>query len=416
MVKSRDAFSWRDGNTPECPVHSRIKLEILRSYLLAYFPTITANRRMDYVNIEMVDAFAGGGTLIDSETKTPISGSPIVMMNTVREAELAIAAEKTKPFKINARYHFADACPSAVQRLRCSIANSRFGSDLVSGRIQIDQLAFDDFLPTVLQRIGSHPRKKVIFFLDQCGWNRATLSHCNQVLAQLPKAEIIWNISVESLAQFANTRDSFRDATKRFGVDLGDALSAWQDAERLRDWRKSLVALYLREIKAKCRAKFISPFMIQHKGWGYWLLHLSNHQQANDVMKVTHWKHQNHSLHEGFPGIRMLEFNRENWNQTSIFRFDREAETATHEALVTELGPKIRELGEAPTVQTLIHAVANETPADRKRIFSALDVLRAEGEYRIVGPKGERRQRAPKTLDDRLLRVPARPVFLTGWN
>ncbi|TWU39829.1 hypothetical protein Q31b_31440 [Novipirellula aureliae] len=416
MVKSQDAFSWKDGRTPLCPVHSRIKLEILRDYLMAYFPTISQEKRMDYVNIELIDAFAGGGVLIDAETKTPINGSPKVMIGAVRDSEAAIAAKKTKPFRINARFHFSDADRDAHLRLKTDLADSRYREDVESGKILVDNLKFDRFLSVVLERIKSRPRQKAIFFLDQCGWNQATLRDCNRILNHLPKAEIIWNISVESLAMFANDKDAFRVATDKFGVDLGDAISARDNAVRLSDWRKSLVSHYLHEIKQNCVAKFVSPFMVQHSGWGYWLLHLSNHKEANDVMKVTHWRHQNNSLHEGFPGLRMLEFNRENWNQSSIFRFDAEANQATREALFNELGPQIRRLGEAPTVGQLIESVANETPADRQRIIESLGELKAESACRFIGPAGEKRIHVPQTLDDRIVLSEHRPMFLPGMN
>ena len=416
MVKSEDAFSWKDGRIPQCSVHSRIKLEILRDYLLAYFPTITQNKRMDYTNIELVDAFSGGGVLIDAETKTPINGSPKVMIGAVRDSEVAIAAEKTKPFKINARYHFADADPDAYRRLSMDLQQSDYRSLIDSGQLFIDNMKFCDFLPRVLKRIPSHRRKKAIFFLDQCGWNQATLRDCNRILQHLPKAEIIWNISVESLAMFANDQPAFRKATESFGVELGDSLSARENSRTLSDWRKALVAHYLREIKSNCVAKFVSPFMVQHSGWGYWLLHLSNHKEANDVMKVTHWAHQNHSLHEGFPGLRMLEFNRENWKQSSFFRFDTDAHDSTLEALMCELGPQISSLGEAPTVGGLIESVANETPADRSRIIQTLGNLHDADEYRFVGPKGEKRKHMPQSLDDRIIRVPMRSVMLPGMN
>jgi three-Cys-motif partner protein len=416
MVKSQEAFSWKDGNIPPCHVHSRIKLEILRDYLLAYFPTICQNKRIDAVNIELIDAFAGGGVLIDPITKTPINGSPKVILNAVRESEIAIAAQKTKPFKINARYHFADQCPDAVHRLRSDLITSGFNADLQRGRIRVDNLAFDSFLPEVLKRIKSRPRQKAIFFLDQCGWTDANLLHCNRILEHLPKAEIIWNISIEPLAKFANDKQAFRTATENFGVDLGDALTAWKDAKRLSDWRKSLISCFLKDIKAKSKARFVTPFMIQHEGWGYWLLHLSNHKEANDVMKVTHWRHQNHSLHEGFPGLKMLEFNRANWNQSTLFRFDADADKATRESLQEELGPQIMSLGDAPTVGQLIESVANETPADRARILQTLGELKAQHEFRFVGPDGEKRKHLPQSLEDRIIRQYNRPLYLPGMN
>lgn len=403
MVKSDTAFSWQDGRTPTCKIHSRAKLDILRSYLLSYFSTIAAKPVIDAVNVHLVDAFAGGGIFKDSQTSEPVLGSPLVMLQAVQQAEQIIAADKTKPFSINARYHFADMSESAILRLRQTINDAGFGAKISNGSAALICATFEDFLPQLLSQIPSRSRTKAIFFLDQTGWNVATLNHCNTILRHLPKAEIIWNISVQSLSTFANENNSFRRAIKTFGVELGDALSAQSKFDNLSDWRKALIAIFLQQIRQSCLAKYVSPFMIQHDGWGYWLLHLSNHSEANNVMKSTHWLHQNSSLHEGFPGLKMLEFTHDNWAQTTMWRFDEDARAATHEALVAELCPRISELGEAPTVKQLIESIANETPADRNRLYAALNTLRGDKELLIVGPKREHRQRTPQSLDDRIL-------------
>ena len=146
----------------------------------------------------------------------------------------------------------------------------------------------------MLQRIPSNEKTKAIFFLDQTGWNHATLNHCNRILTHLPKAEIIWNISIESLAKFANANSDF------------------------------------------------------------------------------------------------------------------------HEALVDELAPRVRELGNSPTVATLMASIANETPADRTKVYRALGELRAEGEFSIVGPNNERRRAVPQSLDDRLVLPSMRQFRLSG--
>ena len=130
---------------------------------------------------------------------------------------------------------------------------------------------------------------------------------------------------------------------------------------------------------------------------------MSNHPQANNVMKATQWQHQNNSLHEGFAGLKMLEFHRDNFNQTTMFRFDKAAGDATHEALFTELMPRIRQFGNSVTVDELNHWIANETPADVSRNNSVLADLKAVGEVRIVGSKGQQRQKGPMHGQDRIV-------------
>ena len=403
MVRSRTAFTWKDGNIPQCKIHSRVKLEILRSYLSRYFPTVASDPRIDTVKIHLVDAFSGGGIYRDSQSGDFVPGSPITMLQAVQDAELAIGKPKKKPFAINANYHFADWCPDATKKLAEVIGDFGFGELLRAGKVKINQSPFERFLPVLLKRIPSNSKTKAIFFLDQTGWNKATLNHCNAILRHLPKAEIIWNISVESMATYANENADFRKAVARFGVDLGDAFTSRPSFNHFSKWRKALVSQLLLQIQNSCSARYVSPFMVQHEGWGFWLLHLSNHHEANDVMKSTHWAHQNSSLHEGFPGLNMLRFDQANFGQATMWRFDKEAEEATQEALVVELMPKICELGKAPTIRSLVESIANETPANRERIFQALTTLHGREEFSIRGPAGENRISKPQSLDDRLV-------------
>jgi len=235
---------------------------------------------------------------------------------------------------------------------------------IASGEMMIDTLPFDKFLPKVLGRIPSRSNTKAIFFLDQTGWAYATLNHCNQILKHLPKAEIIWNISIESLAMFANENEAFRKAVRRFGVDLDDAISSSPSYNHYSDWRK-------------------------------------------------HWRHQNSSLHEGFPGLKMLEFDNANWNQSTLYRFDEDANEATHEALLDQLPSRIKQIGIDPTVRALLNGVANDTPADRSRLYGVMADLKADKQLLIEGPNGEKRQKGPQSQDDRLI-IPKQTTLFVG--
>ena len=121
MTRSETAFSWKDGRIPHCRVHSRIKLDILQSYLLQYFPTVAANPRIDAVKIHLVDAFSGGGIFRDPVSNGQVFGSPIVMLQSVKTAEQRINESKSKPFKINAKFHFADKSKAATEQRSSSL-------------------------------------------------------------------------------------------------------------------------------------------------------------------------------------------------------------------------------------------------------------------------------------------------------
>ena len=43
--------------------------------------------------------------------------------------------------------------------------------------------------------------------------------------------------------------------------------------------------------------------------WGYWLIHLSNHYRAHEVMKSLHWEHATDFGHELEPGVFEFGYN-----------------------------------------------------------------------------------------------------------
>lgn len=108
----------------------------------------------------------------------------------------------------------------------------------------------------------------------------------------------------------------------------------------------------------------------------------------------------------------MLEFNRDNFNQATMFRFDKAAGKSTHEALFVELVPKLHQLGGSVTRDELVRAIANETPADVSRIDLAFAELKQEGHVDIRGPKGEQRRGGPKNGQDRISLPPQPRLFL----
>lgn len=58
----------------------------------------------------------------------------------------------------------------------------------------------------------------------------------------------------------------------------------------------------------RCGAEFYTPFFIRNKkGHGdYWLIHMSQHYRACDVMTEVHWDNQNYFIHYGGSGLNMF--------------------------------------------------------------------------------------------------------------
>ena len=73
------AFRWHsDEDPPDIESHSKAKLDVLRSYLRAYFDRLNVNPNREEFKLDLVDGFAGGGTFLSNgET---ISGTPLIML------------------------------------------------------------------------------------------------------------------------------------------------------------------------------------------------------------------------------------------------------------------------------------------------------------------------------------------------
>jgi hypothetical protein len=57
----------------------------------------------------------------------------------------------------------------------------------------------------------------------------------------------------------------------------------------------------------KCGAGYFTVFFIRTEGHGdYWLVHLSQHPRARDVMTRVHWAKNNNFIRYGGAGIEMF--------------------------------------------------------------------------------------------------------------
>jgi three-Cys-motif partner protein len=89
-VTSHEKFEWRIGSEPPLiETHSLAKHRVLKSYLERYVSVLTSNPRQDVLRLSLIDGFAGGGLFIDARTKEDRPGSPLIMLQAMKEAEAA---------------------------------------------------------------------------------------------------------------------------------------------------------------------------------------------------------------------------------------------------------------------------------------------------------------------------------------
>ena len=161
--------------------------------------------------------------------------------------------------------------------------------------------------------------------------------------------------------------------------------------QRTPSWRKVIQSKLYKKITEDSGAKFFTPFFIRpEKGHGdFWLLHLSQHAKARDVMTNTHWQHNNHFVHYGEAGLDMFGvgyaavIDKYALTQDS-FDFDNIAAERSHTSMLEEIPKYLNQIHEPITFGNFFETKCNTTPATRSMIEKAVLKLSQENEVQIL--------------------------------
>lgn len=134
-------YDWVWGNPPP-PLkrHSEVKHALLRNYLVEYFLTLVSMPQQDKIQLTIVDGFCGGGLYLN-EVLQEVPGSPVVILEAIREAEvlLNIRQERRKPILIDVELICIDECAYALDYLRNVLNERGYGPFLVKKQGATDQ-------------------------------------------------------------------------------------------------------------------------------------------------------------------------------------------------------------------------------------------------------------------------------------
>jgi hypothetical protein len=189
-----------------------------------------------------------------------------------------------------------------------------------------------------------------------------------------------------------------------------------------RDWRLFIQSTLYQSLVRNCGAKHFTPFFIRNRqGHGdYWLIHLSQHHKARDVMTNVHWQNHNHFIHYAGAGLDMFNmlgydprFDDEHLGQSVLgFEFDIPAREKSVTALMEQIPKIIYAHDDGLTYESLYVSTCNESPATSEIYQDALSQLVAHGAAAVVGPGGEHRRSARQIkATDRIVPPPQRPLF-----
>ncbi len=411
MAKGNGLYDWsQTGTPPKIALHSRAKHDVLKEYIKQYVRVFSANPRMPKLTLHLVDGFSGGGIYLDKLTNQECYGSPLVILDAVREVEAEINAERRNPFQVAANCYFIDADQNATSCLSDTLKKNGYASQIDQNLHCITGM-FAEKVDDVLKVIGNTGRQnagRAIFFLDQYGYKDVPFPTLKKILTTLPHAEIILTFAVDKLFDFFNEGDQFQGILAQLGV-TEDAFQKLcehlgQDQNTARHYLQSDMA---RIIQTDSGAKFITRFFItsRESNRAYWLIHLSNHEKAHAEMLKIHWEMKNTFTNYGqwgldaFPTLLGYDPDKDpNLNgkkdQTSLFSFGDDAKELSLTALRRDLPKLIKDAGKPVTYLQLREACAVNTPASAELFKTAIMHAVQDSELTLKTDKGSARRSA----------------------
>ncbi|MCY4610967.1 MAG: three-Cys-motif partner protein TcmP [Gammaproteobacteria bacterium] len=324
------------------------------------------------------------------------------------------------PFTLQAEYIFIEKNLSNYEHLNQYLSEQgltpRFDKD-----IHLLHGEFTQKLDEIIARIKRS--RRCIFLLDQYGYSEVPFGDIRAIFHKLPNAEIILTFATDWLIDYMANTPEYWKALQRTGIDqvldVGRLLAEKSDNK---DWRRLAQFELHRVIKSQSNAKHYTPFFIVSKEANrtFWLVHLSNHPRARDVMTELHWRLKNHFAHYGGPGIRMFGYDpAKDEHVTGVadlfseteYSFDETAKNRTLQSMAVELPEVIHQSPDGIQFSELYRLIANTTPATSQHIKEAITRLSDAKELEILGPNGERRRKANRVSNADVLRLPQQKTF-----
>jgi three-Cys-motif partner protein len=392
---TRAPYKWgSDQKLAVIKRHSLAKHEVLRTYLLEYFQTLVTPQQEE-PRLTLVDGFAGGGVYHHEVTGGVVLGSPFVFLEAAKEAEELINRDRQKALRLNADYFFVDIDQAALALLEQTLRSEGHG-DRIGRDIRLLKGRFEAVAESIRSSIRSkNPRNgRSLFFLDQYGYKEVPTPLIRTIFAELPAAEVILTFNVDAFISYASDTPLTAGLLQQIGIpDVLQGRSIEDIKRSERDFRLYIQSCLYRGLVEACGARFYTVFFIRTEGHGdYWLVHLSQHPRAQDVMTRVHWAQNNNFIHYGGAGIdmfRVLGYSADRdvslTGQSSFgFCFDDPAAQASVSALMEQLPRVIHARPEGMSFGELFAATCNTTPADSSKFKEALAKLVAHKEIEIV--------------------------------
>ena len=394
-------FEWHpDAPPPSIEPHSKAKLEVLRSYLRAYFDRLNVNPFREEFKLDLIDGFAGGGLFLDGSAE--VSGTPLVMLEETEKAGARLNEKRAKQLRIDCRFYFVDKEKAHTDHLR-KVLGER-GHHVDDDKIVVRDGLFENEVEGIIASVRQRqPRSgRAIFLLDQTGFSQVQLSLVSRIFGELPAAEVILTFAADALVN--HLAETPQIAKMAAPLQLTDSQIYDLIQQRDGDGGRALVQRTLRNhARIVTGATYDTPFFIRPRQSrrALWFLHLSRHPTARDVMIQRHWDIQNTFEHYGRGDFGMLGWDALRDSESlPLFQFGELDEQQMRTELLDSLPRELFGLvSEHPvTMDALRHMLANRTAARFSDLDQVIVRLVQEREFEILNPEGKVRSRSVQRL------------------
>jgi len=422
MSKARK-YAWTLGSQlPTLDAHSEAKHAVFRAYLREYVRRLTCSMVQDRFRLSIIDGFCGGGRYLDT-TGCSVAGSPLIFLEEASALEASLQSERRKSFALNVDFTFVDEAVPHCQFLRSEIRNSPY-SDMLKDNIQIIPSSFEDIADNIISSLQRRRgKRRALFFLDQYGYSDVSMSLLRKIMNGVEGAEIILTFAVDALINYISDSDNFAKAV--FPLEL----TASQISELKRIWEGSeegaravVQNALFQHVARASGAPYSSPFFVRSKTSkrAYWLVHLSKHHTARDVMGEIHWSYGNASYHHGREGLLALGFDGAFSEPSLPFDFEADARDRSLQRTSREAPDLIYAMaqagGGAVSFEEFFARLCSFTPVTKAMLGEVVASLREAGDIKIVGQRGSERSRTKKIDWTDQLMKPDKPTLFSMWN
>ena len=417
----RENHKWVPGEEPpKIRPHSLAKHRVIDAYLRRYVDVLTQNRRIPEFRLTLVDGFSGGGVYRDWKTGERQPGSPMIMLEAMRDAAIAAQEKRSKEFNLDVEYFFIEKKPTFFSYLESTLRESEFQTFL-GQQVHLLRGNFVEQLPAILQQIRQRGRgERAIFLLDQFGYKDVPMPEIRRIFSELKNAEVILTFATDAMINYLSESEVTQKILGRIGLELtADQITI---RKQMREWRQAIQLLLHGEIQQKSGAKFYTPFFIrspdEHRD--FWLIHLSGQSKARDVMVTQHWAERTSFAHYGGSGLHMLGYDPEKDSNVTRqemlpgFFFDDTALASSQDCLLEQLPERLFQYKDGISFRNFFAGITNETPATSEIIKDVLEDLTLKGWIKVDSEKGVHRKKRIQHQSDIILPAKHRQLYLPG--